>query len=150
MRTTLENVITDIKEYVNDNYVLNSCFSNSIVDSNKDDIYYPLVFLTYGRVTTSRGLINVNLSILLVDILKEDESNYEQVMSNMMLAAVDLKNYFRESGSDNACLGWRIDEDSNIDPFKLDLFTDHTAGYELNANIIIGDDSDQTDVPNGV
>lgn len=150
MRTTLQNVIDDIKQYVKDNHVMSTCFSNSITDTNQDDIDYPLVFLRYGNVTTNRGQIEIDINILFTDILVEDESNYESVLSRMLLAALDFKTYFREVGGSETCTGWYIDQSSTIVPFKLDLFTDHTAGYEVQATVIIGDDADKDNVPNGI
>lgn len=142
MRITLEKVVDDIKNYVSDNKILNTTFTNDITDDDKDDIIYPLVFIRYGNVTTSRGNVEIDLSVLFTDLLNDDKSNYVKVMSDMLLQATDFKTNFRD-GDDNVCNGWHIDESSSLSPFRLNLLADMTAGYELNATVIIGDDSDR-------
>jgi hypothetical protein len=143
MNTTLKTVIDSMEEYIESSLILNTFYSNDITSQYEDNLTYPLVFVQYKPSGSDRGIVELKLEVLFVDILNPTESNYLDVLSNMMMEAINFKTKFRYGEQE----GWYIDQSSSVNPFKLELFTDSTAGYSLDVNIVIGDDANITTLP---
>ena len=127
------------------------CLSHGMVHTvssgNADDIdinsnvVYPLVHIVPSSVSAGVQQITVSFNVLAMDLVKTDESNEQQVLSDTMQILIDViaqyKNGLMLSVQQNTGIYGQADDISyTLEPFT-ERFDNVVAGWNMSFNIVM-------------
>ena len=150
---TYNNVITTLKNLGEEHQQIATTTTGSIFDIDLEkNTKYPLMHINPVNVTTGRVGLTYNFQIFVMDMVKDDNSNEQEVYSEVLGICVDIISIFRNSK-------WQSQVTLDLDApvyfaegnFTLEPFTerfDNTlAGWTLNLPIVIEWTYDTCEIP---
>ena len=97
---TFKNVIDDFSDIATNHYLINSFHSGFLdeVDVNKlDQSDFPILYCEPGVATIDMGVLTYSFTIFVLDMLKEDLSNRNDVWTNTLEISQDIIAEFRQN-----------------------------------------------------
>ena len=97
---TFKNVIDDLSTIATNHYLLNSFHSGFLdeVDVNKlDQGDFPILYCEPGTATIDKGVLTYSFTIFVLDMLKEDLTNRNEVWTNTLQISQDIIAEFRQN-----------------------------------------------------
>lgn len=144
MKNHLKTVLKDIEDFVKDHKLLKTYMDNILTEVGNTNVMYPLVYIEQGNVDVTDGEIVINMVAYVADKLLGDKSDFIDILNNMMLCAIDLRDYFRQR--DCNC-DWFIDPSSTMTPARFIITNDESAGYQFNLSVKIKHTLNKDSIP---
>ena len=95
---TYNNVITTLKNLGEEHQQIATTTTGSIFDFDLEkNTKYPLMHINPVNVTTGRVGLTYNFQIFVMDMVKDDNSNEQEVYSEVLGICVDIISIFRNS-----------------------------------------------------
>ncbi len=95
---TYNNVITTLKNLGEEHQQIATTTTGSIFDIDLEkNTKYPLMHINPVNVTTGRVGLTYNFQIFVMDMVKDDNSNEQEVYSEVLGICVDIISIFRNS-----------------------------------------------------
>ena len=130
---TFSNIIKTFNNVADNHYVINSFHSGFLdeVDINKMDLQdFPILYCEPGSATIEQGVLTYSVTVFVLDVLKEDLSNRNDVWTNTLEITQDIIADFKQnlsiqtSGSDSGKKISYADNEVVIEmPINSDPFT---------------------------
>jgi hypothetical protein len=130
---TFSNIIKTFNNVADNHYIINSFHSGFLdeVDINKMDLQdFPILYCEPGSATIEQGVLTYSVTVFVLDILKEDLSNRNDVWTNTLEITQDIIADFKQnlsiqtSGSDSGKKTSYADNEVVIEmPINSDPFT---------------------------
>lgn len=134
--TTLKQLINKISDFANSKSIINEFgYGGYYKIDTKKDRKYPLLWMTLKPSYIKNTSIIYTVDIMFADILDGEESNLQDVHSDLIQLATDFVSYF---STDYGILDYNLRLDESlvyIEPF-MHLLDNETAGVFLRANFI--------------
>ena len=148
MRITLKEILTELKEFVNNHYELLTYGFGDLSNISTEDTEYPLLWIVPGISNINGTEMVLGLDMYVLDLQKQDLSNLEDIINKTLLIGNDVVARFWENGfANNEYDVWAIKEDTvSIEAveFKHD---DVLAGWIFNLQISIENPLNECDIP---
>lgn len=132
MNITYNNIVDIIRNFQNEHLQIESFGygdTNSI--GKTKDVKYPMLFVNPTNSVLGGGATSrLSFNILLMDRLQESLNNEQEVHSDMIAIASDLRSYMQRSASDY----FTVTDTSNIYPFT-ERFGDNVGGWNFECTI---------------
>jgi hypothetical protein len=102
---------------------------------------YPLVHIVPGNVTAGVNQLAFNFNVLCMDLVKVDERNEQQVLSDTLQILVDIIAQYKNGlllgvQQNEGVYGQADDRDFNLEPFT-ERFDNVVSGWNCGLNIIV-------------
>ena len=130
---TFSNIIKTFNNVADNHYVINSFHSGFLdeVDINKMDLQdFPILYCEPGSATIEQGVLTYSVTLFVLDVLKEDLTNRNDVWTNTLEITQDIIADFKQnmsiqtSGSDSGKKISYADNEVVIEmPINSDPFT---------------------------
>lgn len=142
MKTTYKQVVKAFQELALRHYQVKGFINNHPLEINDSNLKFPVVALYPGISTTPTGLIILNFNFFIMDLLMNDYSNEQDVISDTLQIGNDFVNKLR---SDEETYGFEIDVESiTMEPFAENFessenadISDDVGGWYFSMNIHI-------------
>ena len=144
MKATFKNIITDFENFCDNHNQINEFTWGPLTNiSTKEQDFILVHCLPAPSQYIGREVI-LSFEVLILDIVKQDKTNFKDVMNDNLLIGLDIvANFF----DDEDTYDWTLDEDSVlIRPF-FEEFDDYCAGYVFEINISIENRLNTCDIP---
>lgn len=93
---SLNQIVTRIESIVNQYYFVKSFASGNISQISEldsaDDMLYPRVYLNQLGASSQGGAFYYNFELIVVDLVKKDRSNEQEVKSDTLQTAIGIMN----------------------------------------------------------
>ncbi len=148
MKYSLNQIIKKLELIAGSHKQINSFDHGDLWEVDKDSVAYPYMFAVLGGITAQERTVNVKLSLLFMDIVRQGEENTgcgneAEVLSDMLLIALDVRaELMNPSNEDN----FLIDFNSNIETFT-ERFGDYVSGCKMDITFIISELKDRCAIP---
>ena len=158
---TFKNVIDDFSNIATNHYLINSFHSGFLdeVDVNKlDQGDFPILYCEPGTATIDMGVLTYSFTIFVLDMLKEDLTNRNDVWTNTLEITQDIIAEFRQnlalqtSGGDSGKkISYVTDEavlelPINAEPFTA-RFANILTGFSASMSIQVNNANNLCDAP---
>jgi hypothetical protein len=143
MRYTLNQIIAKLESIASSHQQINSFAIGDLSDLLKGNRNYPLMYVVLLPSSYQDKEFRLNLSVLLMDLVDNGKANENEVLSDMLLIASDVRALLM--APENASL-YLIDKNSTVDPFT-ERFEDDVAGWNINITFRIMDLMDRCRIP---
>jgi hypothetical protein len=104
-------------------------------------VTYPLMYAHVQPSSYSDKYITLRFSLLFMDLVHKDERNEDEVLSDMLRVAVDVKNILASEYFD-----FVVEENGSLESFT-ENFSDEVAGWKMDISIRIADLKDLCAIP---
>ena len=97
---TYKNIIDDFNTIATNHFLINSFHSGMLdeVDINKlDQSDFPILYCEPGTATIDMGVLTYSFTIFVLDVLKEDLTNRNEVWTNTLQTTQDIIAEFRQN-----------------------------------------------------
>ena len=142
MKVTLNQLIGKLQTIATNHEQLNSFFFGDIADlGTESPTQYPVLFADVAPSNFTYKVIGLNLQIMVMDIVKKDLSNENDVMSDTLQIIEDVIIELR-----NPSEIFLIQDSINLTPF-MDSQGDEVAGWTANITINIPSNYNSCAVP---
>ena len=151
---TYNNVIDTLKNLGENHLQISTTTVGDIYDIDLEkNTLYPLMHLNPVNVTTTRTELIYNFQVFIMDLVEEDESNEQDVLSDTLQICTDIIATFKSGESlylSNTSHGeesrYFVDDDFTLDPFT-ERFDNSVSGFVFNLPIIIEQPYDSCFIP---
>lgn len=99
---TFSNIIKTFNNVADNHYVINSFHSGFLdeVDINKMDLQdFPILYCEPGSATIEQGVLTYSVTLFVLDVLKEDLTNRNDVWTNTLEITQDIIADFKQNMS---------------------------------------------------
>ncbi len=105
---------------------------------------YPLLHVGTGSATYDTNNLTYSFQLLVMDLVKKDESNEEEVLSDMLQVIGDVLSVLLNSDYDNDFVDFRhviqVQQNISCEPFT-ERFDNEVTGWTANVNITVAFDA---------
>lgn len=144
----MEEIVNDIKDYVDNNLILNSIHTNDLTNYKHTNVVYPTLILGYGDVTAHDGYLDIKFEGFFLDLMEDDKSNRVKIISDTLLSVADFRIFFRDvQTSMDECKYYMLPETNIVDTEIIELNTDITTGKRLEFIIRVPNTANVADIP---
>ena len=158
---TIKNIIDDLSNIASNHYLINSFHSGFLdeVDINKlNQADYPILYSEPGTASIDKGVLTYSFTIFVLDILKEDLTNRNNVWSNTLQITQDIIAEFRQnlalqtSGADSGKKFSYVPDEAVLElPITTDPFTarfsNTLTGWNTGISIQVNNVNNLCDAP---
>jgi hypothetical protein len=151
---TYNNVIDTLEQLGTNHYQIKTVSKGDIweMDLEKNTLY-PLMHINFLNVQASKSQMIYNFQVFVMDLVEEDESNEQDVLSDTLQICTDIIATFKSGESlylYNAEHGeearYFVDDDFTIEPFT-ERFDNSVTGFVFEIPIIIEQPYDSCFIP---
>ena len=144
MKKTLEQIIKELETFSTNHKQINDFGFGDISNISTKDHNFPMMWVQPTPSVIGK-MIELNLDIYIIDLLKQDRSNLLSIMSDTLLIGNDIISEYFDSEDDFEF----VVEETAVDatPFEGE-FDDFTAGFLFNIQVQIAHDYSKCEVPN--
>lgn len=136
----LQTISTDHKQI---NYFGNGDLWELVENNTISGITYPMMWATIGSANIVGKTLFQSISLYFCDLVNKDESNENEVLSDMQLVALDVLALLQDSTDyDN----FMVDISATLQPFT-ERFEDELSGWVMDIQFKQSYTSDQCQVP---
>ena len=150
---TYNNVITTLKNLGEEHQQIATTTTGSIFDIDLEkNTKYPLMHINPVNVTTGRVGLTYNFQIFVMDMVKDDNSNEQEVYSEVLGICVDIISIFRNSKwqsqvtLDLDAPVYFTEGDFTLEPFT-ERFDQAVTGWVFQIGIVVANDFQSCDIP---
>lgn len=129
--TTYNNIINSFKEFSENHKQINTFFSGQDWNFQTQNNIYPAVLIIPDASSIEQGRFLYKFNIFVIDILKSDLSNQDEIYSDMAQIAGDIVSEF-EDNEDS--YGFTLEDNVTINPVYEQL-DDFVGGWIMNISI---------------
>lgn len=132
--TTYNNVIEVFRYFAENHRQINSFHVGELSEfQSKQNVYSTMIVISQPSEITKR-VIKINFNCFFIDLLNRDNSNLEEVQSDMLLISNDFIKYI-DKNFNNGSITFRISDDIiTSEPF-VEILDDILAGWMINFSI---------------
>jgi len=151
---TYNNVIDTLAQLGTNHYQIKTVSKGDIweLDLNKNTMF-PVMHINFINVEASKSQMIYNFQVFVMDLVEEDESNEQDVLSDTLQICTDIIATFKSGESlylYNTTHGeearYFVDDDFTLDPFT-ERFDNSVTGFVFNLPIIIEQPYDSCFIP---
>ena len=143
MNKTYNNVIDALKSIGNKHLMIKYVESGDLWDMDLEkNTKYPLMFINPESVNTDITTLTMNFRIFICDLLMQDNSNEQEILSDTLQIALDVITLIREESYD----GIYTKDDFNIEPFT-ERFDNALAGWTFELPMQVENSFQTCDIP---
>tara|TARA_R100001480_G_scaffold117936_1_gene117342 strand:+ start:240 stop:869 length:630 start_codon:yes stop_codon:yes gene_type:complete len=142
LNASYNNVIDALKCVAITHSMVNNVSSGTTdeVDIAANSVY-PLVHIVPGNVTAGTNQLTFNFNVLCMDLVKVDERNEQQVLSDTMQILVDIIAQYKNGlllgvQQNEGVYGQADDRDYNLEPFT-ERFDNVVSGWNCSLSIVV-------------
>lgn len=142
MKVTLNQLIADLQTIATNHEQINSFFFGDIADlGSEGSIQYPVFYADVAPSNFTYKVIGLNLQIMVMDIVKKDLANENDVLSDCLQIIEDIIIKLRDPAK-----VYLIQDSINLNPFS-DSQGDEVSGWTANFTINIPSTYNECAVP---
>ena len=142
MKVTLNQLIAELQTIANNHEQINSFFFGDIADlGTESPMQYPVFYADVTPSNFTYKVIAVNLQIMVMDIVKKDLSNENDVLSDCLQIMEDIIIKLRDPSK-----VYLIQDSISLNPFS-DSQGDEVSGWTANITINIPSTYNECSVP---
>lgn len=145
---TFNQVITALQQLAESHYQIQSFGFGNIWDIEEKDklsnTHYPMMFATTNPGKGGKGVLEVNLKLLFFDLVKSDQSDINEVLSDQFSIMQDVLAQLKSPVYD-----FSVADTFSFDDFA-EKFTRDVAGWEVNVVLRLPWAADRCQVPTTV
>jgi len=143
MSQTLSSILTTLKSFATDHYVISDFYSHYYPSSEHDN-NYPKMVVEYQNAELKRGSRTITFSISFLDLMNKAKTNDNEISSDMLILCDDFFRKFYESNTNEA--DFHIEENIKIKKI-LQSNKDNAIGWTFDINIETKRSLKEKDVP---
>lgn len=143
MKVSLRTLNEMFKIFVENHPQINQYKNAPEEDLSAANLKYPLMWLNLGITPIGQGTVNPTVSVMFLDRILEDKSNYIDTMSSTLQIALDFYTEFNENENKYDI---EFDVNSEAVPIVMD-FDDNVNGYKLDIDCQIRNYRDENAIP---
>ena len=158
---TYKNIIDDFSTIATNHFQINSFHSGLLdeVDIDKmDQSNFPILYVEPGTTTADTGMLTYNFNVFVMNKIKEDLSNREEVWSEMLQIMQDIIAEFKQnlslqrtggdSGKKYSYVPGEVvlQTPINIDPFSV-KFANMLTGWSATLSLEVNNPNSLCDAP---
>lgn len=129
--TTYNNIINSFRNFAYRHKMINTFYSGQEWDFQADTNIYPAIVMSPDSSLIEDGRFYYKFNIFILDILKPDLSNQDEILSDASQIAGDIVAEFIENED---IYGFTIEESSQLTPLE-EVIDDNVSGWLLSINI---------------
>lgn len=142
MKVSLNQVIQDLQTIVSNHLQLNSFFFGDIADlGTENPEQYPLLFADVAPSNFTYKVIGLNIQLMVMDIVKKDLSNENDVLSDTLRMIEDVIIKLRDPSKI-----YLIQDSISLTPF-MDSQGDEVAGWTAQITLNIPSTYNECEIP---
>lgn len=142
MKVSLNQIIQDLQTIVTNHLQLNSFFFGDIADlGTENPEQYPLLFADVAPSNFTYKVIGLNIQLMVMDIVKKDLSNENDVMSDTLRMIEDVIIKLRDPSNI-----YLIEDSISLTPF-MDSQGDEVAGWTAQITLKIPSTYNECAIP---
>ena len=151
---TYNNVIDTLKQWGTNHYQIQKVSSGDVheFDLEKNN-KYPLMHINFVSVDAEASRMTFNFQVFICDLVNEDESNEQEVLSDTLSICTDLiatfksgESLYLSSTSHGEEARYFVEEDFFLEPFT-ERFDNSVSGFVFELPIIIEQPYDTCNIP---
>ena len=151
---TYNNVIDTLKQWGTNHYQIQKVSSGDIheFDLEKNNLF-PLMHINFVSVDAETSRMTYNFQVFICDLVNEDESNEQEVLSDTLSICTDLiatfksgESLYLSSTSHGEEARYFVEEDFFLEPFT-ERFDNAVSGFVFDLSIIIEQPYDTCNIP---
>ena len=150
---TLNMLYEIFRDLGTSNLFIQTTSIGDIFEIELNEVAYPLMHVSTNTATYTLSELTYNFQLIFMDLVKKDESNEEEVLSDMLQVAGDILSALKNSDFSNDFEHFRYDirinEEINCEPFT-ERFDSQVSGWTADISITVSFDASACagDIPN--
>jgi len=153
MKVSYNQAIKQINDFATAHEMVQSFGNGNLWEVTEHDqlknFNYPLLWVSDESATANSGTFTWNFRIILIDIVKKDESNENEVKSDAVQILVDLLSYFEQLSDTKNNVDWnkvQLERSGSIELFT-ERFDDELSGASMTIGLTFPQNYNYCEVP---
>ena len=141
---TLNQIYALFRKIGNDNSFIQTTTIGDIFEVDLVETTYPLMHVGTESANYDTSTLTYNFQVLVMDLVKKDESNEEDVLSDMLQVIGDVLSVLLNSDYDTDYIDFRhaiqVQESISCEPFT-ERFDNEVTGWTASVSIVVDFDA---------
>jgi hypothetical protein len=132
-KLTLNNIIDVFKQVADSHEQINTFYSGSIEDFKKLNLLYPVLYLNIDDCFIRNNEMQYTCNVILLDRVQKDLSNRDEVFSDLLQIASDIKIYLQ--GQNATTFPLIIEPEAQVFKTNFQSNSDYALGWNLQLKV---------------
>lgn len=141
---TLNMLYEIFRDLGTSNLFIQTTSIGDIFEIELNELAYPLMHVNTNTATYTQSELTYNFQLIFMDLVKKDESNEEEVLSDMLQVAGDILSALKNSDFSNDFEHFRYDirinDEISCEPFT-ERFDSQVSGWTADISITVSFDA---------
>lgn len=144
MRQTLNQIYAVLRQFAENHLQVNTFATGKFSEvAMNEQVKYPLMYVEVVNSTTSEKTVMINLNVLVADLEAHDSANREDVHSDTLQTALDLRTWLMRNQEFEE---FTIEPNSTLQPFSM-KFSDNISGWINSLSVVVSNANNICDIP---